>query len=54
MKLFEHLNHAWIDGYPEKNDQDEGICSFSVLLFFRQFVEFAMRPNHLFAQVQHE
>jgi hypothetical protein len=53
MKVFVHFqcfysfdSHAWIDGYPEKNDQDEGICSFSVLLFFWQLVEFAMRRNH--------
>jgi hypothetical protein len=49
MKLFWHLNHAWIDDYPEKNNQDEGIWTFSVLLFFWQLVEFAMCTSSVFA-----
>jgi hypothetical protein len=49
---------VWIDGYPEKNNQDKDICTFSVLLF-GQLVEFAMptifwQTPFLFVQVQHE
>jgi hypothetical protein len=39
MRLFEHLNHAWIDGYPEKNDEDEGIFSASILLKARRICD---------------